>query len=403
MIGIGLLGLGTVGQGVVEILEERRDALKSLLKEDVSIKKILVRDIHKKRNIKVSEGILTDDFQDILDEEVDIVIEVTSDLEQSYRYIVEAMNKGKHIVTANKAIVSKYFEELNELSIKNGVGFLYEASVGGGIPVLKPLKEQIVLNDIDEVQGILNGTCNYILTNMFERDLDYDEVLRTAQELGYAEADPSADVQGHDTLRKLRILATLGLQGKITEEDILLEGIDNINAFDIAQIKRLDSTIKLIGEAKRRGDGFTAVVQPMIIKNDSYFASVNGAFNSVAFKGNNVGELKFYGSGAGKLPTANAILSDVIDIIMDSHRENSLGDDVLSNENHMIHGQYYLRISPVAGEGVPNILSEISEEILAQGEYISIKTKATGLYKIYDVLRELGLSKDEYFLARFFD
>lgn len=403
MIGIGLLGLGTVGQGVVEILEERRDALKSLLKEDVSIKKILVRDIHKKRNIKVSEGILTDDFQDILDEEVDIVIEVTSDLEQSYRYIVEAMNRGKHIVTANKAIVSKYFEELNELSIKNGVGFLYEASVGGGIPVLKPLKEQIVLNDIDEVQGILNGTCNYILTNMFERDLDYDEVLRTAQELGYAEADPSADVQGHDTLRKLRILATLGLQGKITEEDILLEGIDNINAFDIAQIKRLDSTIKLIGEAKRRGDGFTAVVQPMIIKNDSYFASVNGAFNSVAFKGNNVGELKFYGSGAGKLPTANAILSDVIDTIMDSHRENSLGDDVLSNENHMIQGQYYIRISPVAGEGVPNILSEISEEILAQGEYISIKTKATGLYKIYDVLRELGLSKDEYFLARFFD
>lgn len=403
MIGIGLLGLGTVGQGVVEILEERRDALKSLLKEDISIKKILVRDIHKKRNIKVSEGILTDDFQDILDEEVDIVIEVTSDLEQSYRYIVEAMNRGKHIVTANKAIVSKYFEELNELSIKNGVGFLYEASVGGGIPVLKPLKEQIVLNDIDEVQGILNGTCNYILTNMFERDLDYDEVLRTAQELGYAEADPSADVQGHDTLRKLRILATLGLQGKITEEDILLEGIDNINAFDIAQIKRLDSTIKLIGEAKRRGDGFTAVVQPMIIKNDSYFASVNGAFNSVAFKGNNVGELKFYGSGAGKLPTANAILSDVIDTIMDSHRENSLGDDVLSNENHMIQGQYYIRISPVAGEGVPNILSEISEEILAQGEYISIKTKATGLYKIYDVLRELGLSKDEYFLARFFD
>lgn len=403
MIGIGLLGLGTVGQGIVEILEERKDALKTLLQEEISIKKILVRDIHKKRNIQVSDGILTDDFQDILDEEVDIVIEVTSDLEESYRYIVEAMNRGKHIVTANKAIVSKYFEELNELSIKKDVGFLYEASVGGGIPILKPLKEQIVLNDIDEVQGILNGTCNYILTNMFERDLDYDEVLRTAQELGYAEADPSADVQGHDTLRKLRILATLGLQGKVTEDDILLEGIDNINSFDIVQIKRLNSTVKLIGEARRRKDGFTAVVQPMIIKNDSYFASVNGAFNSVAFRGNNVGELKFYGSGAGKLPTANAILSDVIDIIMNSYREeNSLGDDVLSNENHMIEGRYYLRISPM-GEGVPNILSDISEEVLAQGEYISIKTKSIELYKIYDIIRELGLNKNEYFLARFFD
>ena len=238
MINIGLLGLGTVGQGVVEIIRKKEKDLENLLNKKIKIKKILVKNINKERDIQPSKDIITDDFKDILeDDEINIIIEVTSDLEESYGYIKDSLNKGKHVVTANKAIVSKYFEELNNLSIKNKVAFLYEASVAGGIPVLKPLKEEIALNEIDEVQGILNGTCNYILTKMFQEGLDYKEVLKVAQDLGYAEADPAADVEGHDTLRKLRILGTIALQGTILEEDIILEGIDNISSFDVEQMK----------------------------------------------------------------------------------------------------------------------------------------------------------------------
>lgn len=402
MINIGLLGLGTVGQGVVEIIEKRGKELEYILKERLNIKKILVKDIYKERDIQIPSHILTDDFKDILeDEEIDIIIEVTSDLEESYGYIRQALDKGKHVVTANKAIVSKYFEELNRLSMENEAGFLYEASVAGGIPVLKPLKEQITLNEIDEIQGILNGTCNYILTNMFKEELDYKEVLKTAQELGYAEADPSADVEGHDTLRKLRILSTIALQGKILEEDIILDGIDSISSFDIVQMKKLNSTIKLIGEARRYGDGFTAVVQPVIIDNDSYFANVEGAYNSVAFKGDNVGELKFYGAGAGKLPTANAVLSDVLDIVMGSYRSvNPLGEKRLINTNHMIKGKYYVRVSKV-GEEVLDRLDEISEEVLSKDGYIAVRTREVRLQEIYGILKSLNIDKGEYFLGRF--
>lgn len=402
MINIGLLGLGTVGQGVVEIIRKKEKDLENLLNKKIKIKKILVKNINKERDIQPSKDIITDDFKDILeDDEINIIIEVTSDLEESYGYIKDSLNKGKHVVTANKAIVSKYFEELNNLSIKNKVAFLYEASVAGGIPVLKPLKEEIALNEIDEVQGILNGTCNYILTKMFQEGLDYKEVLKVAQDLGYAEADPAADVEGHDTLRKLRILGTIALQGTILEEDIILEGIDNISSFDVEQMKKLNKTVKLIGEARILEDGFIAVVQPTIVDNNSYFASVNEAFNSVAFKGDNVGELKFYGAGAGKLPTANAILGDVLDIIMDSYRKvNPLGEKVLLNKNKTIKGKYYLRFSKIKDEILKEV-DKISEKILAKDEFIAIETKEMELQEIYNIIESLNIKKDEYFLGRF--
>ena len=324
MLNVGLLGLGTVGTGIVEIINERRNTITVTSGTDIRIKKILVRNVNKTRNIDTEQLELTDNFEDILnDQEINVIVEVTGDLESSYRYITAALNSGKHVVTANKAVVSKYFGELSALANEKNLAFLYEASVGGGIPVLKPLKEQLELNEITEVQGILNGTCNYILTRMINEGKDYGEVLKIAQELGYAEADPSADVEGHDTLRKLRILATLALQADITEEDILLDGISSINATDVDNIRKMDSTVKLIAEARKTDKGFTAIVQPMIVKNSNYFANVNMAFNSIAFKGNNVGELKFYGAGAGKLPTANAVLSDVLDIALGTYRKGN--------------------------------------------------------------------------------
>lgn len=325
MLNIGLLGLGTVGQGVVEIISKRKKELEELLNKKIRIKKILVKNMDKKRNIILPEDILTDNFNDIIeDDEIQLIIEATSSLGEGYRYVKEGLERGKHVVTANKAIVSRYFEELTALALENRVAFLYEASVAGGIPILKPLKEHIPLNRINEIQGILNGTCNYILTKMFEDDLDYDEALKIAQDLGYAESDPVADVEGYDTLRKLRILSSLGLQRKILEDDILLEGIDNIKSFDIEQIKKLNSVIKLIGEAKHYEDGYVAIVLPTIVAKDTYFSTINGAFNSISFKGDNVGELKFYGPGAGKLPTANAILTDVLDIGLNTYRNKNL-------------------------------------------------------------------------------
>lgn len=394
MINIGLLGLGTVGTGIVEIVNERNDL-------GIKIKAILVRDKNKKRDVDLSQIALTKDFKDILnDKDIDVIVEVTGDMESSYKYIIDGLNNGKHIVTANKAVVSKYFEEISDLADKKGLAFLYEASVGGGIPVIKPLREQLMLNDINDIQGILNGTCNYILTRMFGEDKDYGEVLKTAQELGYAEADPTADVEGHDTLRKLRILSTLGLKSTIKEEDILLYGISSISSVDIENIKKMNSTVKLIAEAKRVENGFTAIVQPTIVNNNNYFANVNMAYNSIAFKGDNVGDLKFYGPGAGKLPTANAVLSDVLDILNNTYRKgNPLGKDALQNENKNIKGKYYLRVSDVAEDSIGK-LNKISIEVIQNDKDMAILTRETRLVEVVKLVEELGLKKDEYFLAK---
>lgn len=401
MIGIGLLGLGTVGTGVVEILEKRQEELKSLTGKEIRIKKFLVKNIKKRREIQIEENIITSDFEEILnDKDISIVVELTGDLDQSYKYIKAALNLGKNIVTANKAVVSKYFEELSSLAAEKNLAFLYEASVGGGIPILKPLKEELALNKITEVQGILNGTCNYILTKMFNEGLDYKEVLKNAQDMGYAEADPTADVEGHDTLRKLRILGTLALQGKIDENDILLEGISKITSFDIEQIKAMNSTVKLIGEVKELYGGFTALVQPAIIKEDSYFANVNMAFNSVVFTGDNVGELKFYGSGAGKLPTANAVLGDVIDVINGTYRKgNPLGERMLKNLNTELKSEYYLRIS-LYNEEIIKAIEKISKEVLCKNDNIAILTKEIEYLEIIEIISSLGIDRDKYFIAR---
>lgn len=404
MINIGLLGLGTVGSGVLEILKKRNVRLKDLTSHDIRVKKVLVKDINKKRNVDLDSIEIVSNFEAILkDKEIDIIIEVTGDLEKSYKYITEGLNAGKHVVTANKAVVSKYFEEISSLACEKGLAFLYEASVGGGIPVLKPLKEELHLNEISEVQGILNGTCNYILTRMIEEGKNYGEVLKIAQELGYAEADPTADVEGYDTLRKLRILGTLALQGKVSEEDILLDGISSITSFDIDLIKKMNSTVKLIAEAKAYNDGYTALVQPTIIKNSNYFANVNMAYNSIAFKGDNVGELKFYGSGAGKLPTANAVISDVLDIVLESYsKKNPLGERALRNYNSEIKAKYYLRVSDTNADIIYE-LRKISSEALRIGSITAIITKEMGLMEIKTLIATLNINKGRYFIGRILD
>lgn len=409
MINIGILGFGTVGSGIVEILNKKGRVLKEKTGEDIYVKKVLVKNIGKDRDIKLENGILTNDVEEILkDDEIEIVVEVTSDIEESYRNIKAMLNASKHVVTANKAIVSRYFEELSDLAEIKGVAFLYEASVAGGIPILKPLKRQIMLNNINRVQGILNGTCNYILDEMTREGVSYEKTLEKAQVLGYAEANPSADISGEDTLRKLRILrilSTLILGGKIEEKDIILRGIQNIRGFDIKQFDKKRMSLKLIGEAKRELDGFTAIVQPKLIDKNSYFDNVNGPYNSVTVQGEDIDELKFYGPGAGKLPTANAVLSDLLDIITEDYSVSSpLGEAKLRNRNKNIDGEYYLRISEfedIEGGEIEKKLNSISKEIYIEGDSIVVWTKRVFLHFINEML--VNIDRDKYFLARLSD
>lgn len=400
MINIGLLGLGTVGTGVFKILESRQEQLKKLTGQSINIKRILVKSLHKKRDIELDPNIITDNFDDIIrDKDISIIIEVTGDLKESYNYITKSLMAGKHVVTANKKVVSKYFEELIDLADKMGLAFLYEGSVGGGIPILKPLKEQLALNKITDVKGILNGTCNYILTRMDE-GLDYSKALKIAQQLGFAELDPTDDVDGLDTRRKLRILGTLALQGRIQEEDILLRGIRNISAFDISNIKNMYSTVRLIGEIRSYEDGYTAIVEPVIVRQGSPFFSVYYEKNAVLLEGDNVGDLIFHGNGAGMLPTGNAVLEDVVDIVMNSYRVGkTLGIRKLKNLNKTIKGRYYLRISNV-GEDAIDVVESLADRVLSAENSIAIITKHMLLGDLTILLDTLRIDKKNYFIAK---
>lgn len=362
---IGLLGYGTVGQGVAKIIQDKRDLLKEFTGIDFEIKKVLVNNIDKEREVKLPAQLFTTNAKDVIDDpEIDIIVEVISAIEPARDMIVRAMENGKSVVSANKAVISKYFEEFSQLAEKNDVHFLYEASVAGGIPVIKPLEDIVMQNEVSRVRGILNGTCNYILSKMSENKQGYAEVLQEAKRLGYAEADPSADVNGDDTLRKLRILSTIAFRQKVSEEDIILEGISKITSEDIENLAKFNKTIKLIADAWIEDDEIMAVVQPVAVDKGTYFASVNDAYNSVTINGDMVGELKFYGSGAGMLATGNAVMNDVIDIALNRQVKKGYRE---SEERKIVsqdlHGDFYIRykpskVNPSDKENEKNIISK---------------------------------------------
>lgn len=344
-VNLGLLGFGTVGQGVAKIIGEKSDSLGKYLDAELVVKRVLVKDISKTREAKLNESAYTLDYLDIVnDPEIDIVIELTGCIDEAYKMITESLNAGKHVVTANKAVISQYFEEFTALAKEKGLNFLYEASVGGGIPIIKPLYDVIKLNDVKRVRGIMNGTCNYILTNMTQDGADYFDVLKEAQKLGYAEADPSSDVDGYDTMRKLRILSTVAFKQPIMEDEIVMGGISKLNALDINLLAGMGRVIKLIGDAWVEDDKVKAVVQPVAVHSGSYFSSINQAYNSITVQGDMVGELKFYGSGAGMLPTANAVLTDCMDIVLQNQKPETYGIGLRRDvDSNSISGEFYVR------------------------------------------------------------
>ncbi|MFC2469067.1 MAG: homoserine dehydrogenase, partial [Negativicutes bacterium] len=310
---IALLGAGTIGSGVIRVLNENAYEIKQKVGVPVQIKTILVRDREKNRQ-GMDDFYLTDDFQDILnDDEIDIVVELMGGLHPAREYMLEAMKVGKHVVTANKDVVAQFGKDMFAAAEERQTAFRFEASVGGGIPIVTPLKECLTANRITEVMGIVNGTTNYMLTKMTQLGSDYSTVLREAQERGYAEADPTADVDGLDAARKAAILASLAFNTRVGLSDVSVEGITRITPEDIDYARELGYVVKLLAVAKDSPEkGVDVRVHPVFLPETHPLAAVNDVFNAIFVKGNAIGEAMFYGQGAGALPTASAVIADIV-------------------------------------------------------------------------------------------
>ncbi len=313
---IGLLGYGTVGTGTAEIILD--PVGRNSLLQEIDIVQVGVRTLDKPRSPELPSGIITTDLEAIVtNPEIEIVVELLGGLEPSRSLILQAIEHGKHIVTANKAVIARHGEEIFNAANKAGVYVLLEAAVGGGIPVIKPLKQSLGVNRIQTVIGIINGTTNYILTQMTQEGADFSEVLAEAQKLGYAEADPTADVDGYDAADKIAILAAIAFNGRIKRDDIPCEGIRQINATDISYADDLGFVIKLlaIAKANAHNDSLQVRVHPTLVSKAHPLANVNDVYNAILVEGEPLGQVMFFGPGAGKGATASAVVSDIVNIV----------------------------------------------------------------------------------------
>lgn len=351
---IAVLGYGTVGSGVVELINMNSDEIGSNAGTPVDIKYILdIRDF----DDSPYANLFTKDFNDILnDSEVDVVVEVIGGLEPAYTFVRKSLEAGKSVVTSNKELVSVYGDKLLKLAKNKNINFLFEASVGGGIPIIRPLSQCLSANKIQSIAGILNGTTNFILSKMINEGQSFDEALKTAQSLGYAEADPTADVEGIDTCRKIAILASLACGKHVCPDSIKTEGITNVSLDDMIRADKLGYSIKLIGVMKRfENNEMFITVAPFFIKKENPLSTVQDVFNAILVEGNAVGVSMFYGRGAGKLPTASAVVADIIDCAKHTKIRkdifwSSSDSNFVSNIDEMMCSRY-VRFSESADEG----------------------------------------------------
>lgn len=312
-IHIALLGLGTVGSGVYKLLSMRAQEMPQIAGAPIEISHILVRNANKERP-GVDAALLTDNWQDIVsDPEVSIVVELMGGMEPAHTYISEALAAGKNVVTANKDLMAVHGGELLDLAEQHHCDLQFEAAVAGAIPIIRPLKQCLAGNEISEIMGIVNGTTNYILTRMTQDGMEFDDALAMATELGYAEADPTADIEGYDAGRKMAIMASIAFHSRVTFEQVYTEGITNIHATDIRYAKEMGKAIKLLGVACNTPEGIEVRVHPMLIPDSHPLATVNDAFNAVFVHGDALDDAMFMGRGAGEMPTASAVTGDIID------------------------------------------------------------------------------------------
>lgn len=318
MVNIAVLGYGTVGSGVVEVINTNHASINKKAGDEINIKYVL--DLREFPGDPV-EKVLVHDFEQIInDPEVDIIAEAMGGLEPAYTFTKRALEAGKSVCTSNKELVAQHGTELLAIAKQKDINYLFEASCGGGIPIIRPLNSSLTADEIDEISGILNGTTNYILTKMATEGSDFDEVLKDAQEKGYAERNPEADVEGYDACRKIAILSSLAYGNHVDFKDIYTEGITGITATDIKYAKHLGTSIKLLATSKKVGENFYAMVSPVLINDQNPLYSVNDVFNAIFVHGNVLGDAMFYGSGAGKLPTASAVVADIVDCAKHLHR-----------------------------------------------------------------------------------
>ncbi|MEA3328904.1 MAG: homoserine dehydrogenase [Candidatus Omnitrophota bacterium] len=359
-INIGLIGFGTVGSGVIKILKEKSLFLRQTCGCDFVIKAIVDKDVISLRRVEVDRSILTTDGKKVIDDpQIDIIIELIGGISPAKEYIIEALQKGKHVITANKALLAECGQEISRVARKNSVDLLFEASVCSGLPVIKSLKEGLIANNINAIFGIVNGTSNYILTKMAEQGVSFQEALNEAKLKGFAEKDPSLDVEGIDSSHKLFILSTLAFRQEIRLEDIYTEGITVISSEDIKFAGELGYTIKLLAIAKVIDNGLELRVHPTLLSNDKVLSNVRGRYNAVYIRGDLTGDTIFYGPGAGMLPAASAVVADLVDLatsLISGHKE---AKKVFPAKKGMsirkirdIETKYYVRLQALDQPGV---------------------------------------------------
>ncbi len=408
MIKVGLLGLGTVGSGVYEIIKNKAEGIKNVTGKNVVISKILDKDSSKAKEYGLGEDVITQDAYEILDDpNIDIIVEVIGGIDVPLEFMKRAIENGKHVITANKAVISPHFEELHKLARKKDVALLYEASVAGGVPILRELKSVLNINDVNYIKGILNGTTNFILSKMYHENLTFQDALDQAHEFGYAEADPTDDIEGFDAARKISILASIAFKTHVTFKDVVCRGIKSVTAKDIQYFKEMHLAPKLVGSAALVNGECSASVEPILVDSDAPFASVGDAYNSVSITGDIVGELQFYGSGAGKNPTANAVVTDIIDAVLGNYKEYKFTNDksIKITGSKLFEGKYYLRVSKETFNGKEEVLNIVDKydfkyTITHDEDDLTIYTESLNSEIMENLVKELDLPETSFCYLR---
>ncbi len=421
-VDIAVLGLGTVGQGVVKIIQNNAGKWRHKCGASIQIKKALVRSINKKREVELPEGAVTANWQEIVsDPGIKVVVELMGGIEPAKTYILEALHQGKTIVTANKDLLAEHGQELFEAAKEAGTDIYFEASVGGGIPIINPLKQSLIANNIEQVMGIINGTTNFILTRMAQEGATFSEALRQAQELGYAEADPAADVGGFDAARKIAILASLAFHTRIRFQDVYVEGITGITPADLDYAKKLGYTVKLLGIAREEDNEVEVRVHPALIPQSHPLANVNDSFNAVFVRGDAVGDAMFFGRGAGQMPTGSSVVGDIVEAARNI-RLNSTGRVNCTCYEHKkikeigaVQAKYYLRLHVLDRPGVLASIAGIFgnhgvslatvqqkdfEEGFAELVVITHKVRERNLQDALKIIKEMSITQEIASLIR---
>lgn len=382
---IALLGMGTVGSGVINILKENKDLLLNSTDELLSVTHILVSDLNKTRTVDLSGIQVTDNIEDIKNAEIDLVVEVMGGLQDTKTHLLYFLEQGIPVVSANKDMLAEYIDELEHTALKNKTTILYEGAVAGGIPIIHSLTHSLNANRISKVMGILNGTTNFMLTQMADKGLEYEDVLKIAQDMGYAEADPSADVLGLDAARKTLLLARLAFKKRFKMSDLDVIGIDKVDKIDIVHGKKANMTLKLLGVVEDKSSSYHLSVAPIFVDNTHQLSNVKNEKNAVFVEGNAIGQAMFYGPGAGSYETASAVVSDMINTFNLSSKKTILPEEFGEVDQSKEQSDYYFRFSDSI-ESVKEVLKDYEYKLIDETDKVFIVKSISS--KVYEGIQE---------------